>query len=151
MICHFLSLSPCAERLWLPLGPVLGGCPDGGVLLHGSAVVRSCYRHLHRTHRLSEDGERVQRPWRAAAVPRSEVRASCLCLCESFSTVTCILNNVLWFFICREQRLTGILVFVLTGLSVFLAPVLQVNHGHMPLFPFWFTSPVMLYFNCCSV
>lgn len=27
----------------------------------------------------------------------------------------------------REQRLTGILVFVLTGLSVFLAPVLQVS------------------------
>lgn len=30
-------------------------------------------------------------------------------------------------FIYREQRLTGILVFVLTGLSVFLAPVLQVS------------------------
>lgn len=28
---------------------------------------------------------------------------------------------------CREQRLTGILVFVLTGLSIFLAPVLQVS------------------------
>lgn len=27
----------------------------------------------------------------------------------------------------REQRLTGILVFVLTGVSIFLAPILQVS------------------------
>ncbi|CAG05390.1 unnamed protein product [Tetraodon nigroviridis] len=60
------------ERLRLPLGPVLGGCPDGCVLLYGSALVRGSYGHLHRTHRLSEDGEREQRPWGAAAVPWSQ-------------------------------------------------------------------------------
>lgn len=63
-----------AEKLWLPLGPVLGGRADGRVLLHGLALVRSGHRHLHRTHRLPEDGERVQCPRRAASVPRSEVR-----------------------------------------------------------------------------
>lgn len=68
-----------AERLRLPLGPVLGGCPDGCVLLYGSALVRGSYGHLHRTHRLSEDGEREQCPWGAAAVPWSQVGLPRLC------------------------------------------------------------------------
>jgi hypothetical protein len=29
------------------------------------------------------------------------------------------------YFLCREQRVTGIMVFVLTGLSVKLAPILK--------------------------
>lgn len=34
----------------------------------------------------------------------------------------------------REQRVTGIIVFVLTGISVFLAPILKVKHScsHIP-------------------
>lgn len=28
---------------------------------------------------------------------------------------------------CREQRLTGLVVFILTGVSVFLAPILKVR------------------------
>lgn len=75
VIVHF----SIAEGLWLPLGPVLGGCTDGCVLLHGSALVCSSHCHLHRAHRLSEDGERVQRPWRAAAVPWSQVRPFLYC------------------------------------------------------------------------
>lgn len=30
---------------------------------------------------------------------------------------------------CREQRITGVLVFALTGVSIFLAPVLKVGSG----------------------
>ncbi|KAM4756406.1 electrogenic sodium bicarbonate cotransporter 4 isoform 4-T4 [Cyanocitta cristata] len=33
----------------------------------------------------------------------------------------------------REQRVTGIIVFVLTGISVFLAPILKVKHSPSPL------------------
>ncbi|XP_037122609.1 electrogenic sodium bicarbonate cotransporter 1 isoform X5 [Syngnathus acus] len=57
------------ERLRVPPGPVLGGHPDGRVLLHGAAVVRGRHSHLHRAHRLAQDGERVQRPRGAAPVP----------------------------------------------------------------------------------
>lgn len=32
----------------------------------------------------------------------------------------------------REQRVTGIIVFVLTGISVFLAPILKVKHPPLP-------------------
>lgn len=74
-ICHY----NIAEKLWLPLGSVLGGSTDGCVLLHGLALVRGSYRHLHCTHRLLEDGERVQRSWGTAAVPRSEVMPFWLC------------------------------------------------------------------------
>lgn len=116
-----------AERLWLSPGPVLGGHPHGRLLLHGFAVVRSSHSHFHRPHRLSEDGERVQRSWRAATVSWCAVshnQTSCVefstsilsCSCEEHYVCVC----------CREQRLTGILVFVLTGVSVFLAPILQV-------------------------
>lgn len=31
------------------------------------------------------------------------------------------------FFSAREQRVTGIIVFILTGISVFLAPILKVR------------------------
>lgn len=34
---------------------------------------------------------------------------------------------------CREQRVTGIIVFVLTGISVFLAPILKVKHSPFPI------------------
>lgn len=64
---------PLAERLWLSPGSVLGGHPNGHLLLHGSAMVRRRHRHLHCPHRLAEDGERVERSRRAASVPRGQV------------------------------------------------------------------------------
>ena len=110
-----------AEKLWLPLGPFLGGYPNGCVLLHGSALVRGSYGHLHRTHWLFEDGEWEQCHWGAATVPRSQVGLPRLRLYSSWFRL-----NSVQACVSREQRLTGILVFVLTGLSVFLAPILQV-------------------------
>lgn len=74
-ICHF----NIAEKLWLPLGSVLGGGANGCVLLHGLALVCGSYRHLHCTHRLLKDGARVQRSRGTAAVPRSEVTPFWLC------------------------------------------------------------------------
>lgn len=68
------SVLPGAERRRLPPGPVLGGRSHGGVLLHGSAVVRGCHGHLHRSHRQSEDGNRNLGSGRAAKVPGCEVR-----------------------------------------------------------------------------
>lgn len=62
------------ERGRLPSGSILGGRPDDYLLLHGSAVVRGRHRHLHRSHRQSEDGDRNIGPWRAAEVPGCEVR-----------------------------------------------------------------------------
>lgn len=58
----------------VPFGPLLGGCPDGHLLFRGPAVVRSGYGHLHRSHRLAQNGERVQRPRRTAAVPGRQVQ-----------------------------------------------------------------------------
>lgn len=49
-------------------------------------------------------------------------------------------------FSCREQRVTGTMVFILTGLSVFMAPVLKVwtfifHKLHLYcLFPYWYLS-----------
>ena len=59
--------------MWLPSGSVLGGRPDGRLLVHGPSLVRRRHRHLHRPHRLAEDGERVERSRRAASVPRGQV------------------------------------------------------------------------------
>lgn len=67
-----------AERGRLSLGPFLGGHPHGDLLFHGSALVRGRYRHLHRAHRLAEDGDPDFSPWRAAQVPWSEV-SRCIC------------------------------------------------------------------------
>lgn len=68
-VCGF----PLAERMWLPSGSVLGGRPDGRLLVHGPSLVRRRHRHLHRPHRFAEDGERVERSRRAASVPRGQV------------------------------------------------------------------------------
>lgn len=40
--------------------------------------------------------------------------------------VVAILRKKMISVSCREQRVTGIFVFILTGLSVFMAPVLKV-------------------------
>lgn len=61
------------ERGRLPSGSVLGGHSAGGLLFHGPAVVRGCHCHLHRSHRLSENGDRDIGPWGAAQIPRCEV------------------------------------------------------------------------------
>ncbi|KAF3848540.1 hypothetical protein F7725_015037 [Dissostichus mawsoni] len=87
------------QRLWLPPGPVLGGGPDGRVLLPGS-------------------------PWYVAATVISIAHIDSLKM-ESESSAP---GEQPQFLGVREQRLTGILVFVLTGVSIFLAPVLQVIH-----------------------
>lgn len=63
-----------AERSRLPPGPVLGGGPHGGLLLHGPALVRGRHRHLHRTHRQSEDGNGDVGSRGAAQVLGREVR-----------------------------------------------------------------------------
>jgi len=63
-----------AESSGLPPGPVLGGHPDGRLLLHGAALVRGGHRHLHRPHRQLEDGDGDQRPGGAAPVPGRQVR-----------------------------------------------------------------------------
>ena len=67
-------MCPVPERVGLSPGPVPGGHPDGGLLLHGSAVVRGRHRHLHRSHRQPEDGDGDVGSWRAAQVPGCEVR-----------------------------------------------------------------------------
>lgn len=41
---------------------------------------------------------------------------------------------VIFWFGFREQRVTGTLVFILTGLSVFMAPILKVNMWNIHLF-----------------
>lgn len=38
-------------------------------------------------------------------------------------------------FSAREQRVTGTIVFILTGISVFLAPILKVRHCTLPQVP----------------
>lgn len=69
-----LCLFSVLERGRLPSGSVLGGRSAYCVLLHGSAVVRGRHSHLHRSHRLSEDGDGNIGSWRAAQVPGCEVR-----------------------------------------------------------------------------
>ncbi len=71
--CYYKNDLRLTERLWLPPGSLLGGRPDGRLLLHGPALVRRCHRHLYCSHRLPEDGERVERSRRAASVPRGQV------------------------------------------------------------------------------
>lgn len=61
-----------SERGRLSLGPVLGGHPDDYLLVHGPALVRGCHRHLHRPHRLSENGDADVGPRGTAEIPRSE-------------------------------------------------------------------------------
>lgn len=63
-----------AERLWLPSGFVLGGCPHGRMFFLGPSLVCSCNCHLHCTHRLSENGKWVQRSRRTATVSRGQVK-----------------------------------------------------------------------------
>lgn len=123
-----------AESSGLPPGPVLGGHPHGRLLLHGAALVRGSHRHLHRPHRQLEDGDRDQRPGGAAPVPGCQVRKAWPCSSSewgdnpdaaagSASTASSRFSRH-----SREQRVTGIIVFVLTGISVFLAPILKVKH-----------------------
>lgn len=73
------------ERLWLSPGSVLGGGPDGRLLLHGPALVCCRHSHFHRPHRLLEDGERVERSGGAASVPRGQVGAAHFKDDETFS------------------------------------------------------------------
>lgn len=69
-----LLLLTHSERGRVSPGPVLGGHPHNGLLLHGAAVVRGCYSHLHRSHRLSENGDGDVRSWRTAQISGCQVR-----------------------------------------------------------------------------
>lgn len=127
-----------AERLRLSPGSLLGGGPDGRLLIHGPALVCRRHGHFHRPHRLLEDGERVQRSGRAASVPGGQVGAAQFrndtfrgllppSECDEGHLSPAVSDHCH-----REQRITGILVFALTGVSIFLAPVLKVD-GWNPL------------------
>lgn len=67
-LCRLLS-----ERSRVSLGPVLGGRPDDNLLFYGSAMVRGCYRHLHRPHWLSENGDRDVSPRGTTQIPGCQV------------------------------------------------------------------------------
>lgn len=69
-----LYLLSMPERGRLPSGSVLGGGSHGGLLLHGSPVVRGRHRHLHRPHWQSENGNGNIGTRRAAEIPGREVR-----------------------------------------------------------------------------
>lgn len=48
--------------------------------------------------------------------------------CFVFNVQDCHAGNMLiCVLVCREQRVTGIMVFILTGVSVFMAPILKVK------------------------
>ncbi len=68
----FLSLSTEGSRV--SPGPVLGLHSLDRVFVHGSAVVRGGDRHLHRTHRLHQDGNWDLSTRGTAQVPWSPVR-----------------------------------------------------------------------------
>lgn len=90
----FLSLS---ERGRLSPGPFLGGHPHYHLLFHGSALVRGRDRHLHRPHRLAEDGDPDFGPRRAAQIPWREVGQS-VCSKQSFMGKNCMLILVFAFY-----------------------------------------------------
>lgn len=52
-----VRISLSSERRGLSPGSVPGGRADDHLLLHGPAVVRGGHRHLHRPHRLAENGD----------------------------------------------------------------------------------------------
>lgn len=70
-LCLFCLLS---ERCRLSPGPLLGCHSDDRLLLHGSAVVCGSYCHLHRSHRLPENGDPDVSSWGAAQVPGGQVK-----------------------------------------------------------------------------
>lgn len=61
-----------AERLWLPPGPVCGGCDAWSVFNYGTTVVRGCHRPLHLAREQLEAGVWVLSTWRAAQVPGNQ-------------------------------------------------------------------------------
>lgn len=155
---HFSFLFSSSERGRLSLGPFLGGHPHDDLLFHGPSLVRGCYRHLHCAHRLTEDGDADVGTRRAAQIPWCEVNRvfrphwgkydCCSCYLQfnkdtaeralepswflinpsNNSMVHWLMSYILYSPFSREQRVTGIFVFILTGLSVFMAPILKVLH-----------------------
>lgn len=68
--CISFFCSP--ERCRLSPGPLLGGHPHDDLLFHGPPVVRGRHRHLHRPHRLAENGDADVGAGRAAQIPRRQ-------------------------------------------------------------------------------
>ena len=115
------QFSPSFLQVWLSLGHAVCGHHDGSLLGAGAPLVCGSHSSVSRSRRLSQG-----HPRNLCLKPISKNTYSYIIICLQMETETSAPGETPQFLGVREQRVTGVMVFLLTGLSVKLAPILKV-------------------------